>query len=143
MCWSFVNWSFEGHNLSTLSHGDPRISKSQRFPCLSCLLSFFICATATHDSTIPRLDPMYNRSITFLVDKFPNPISHLVSICVISRPFIPTNHNNPFSISICSYNRENIPCQPEDAGRARCVHEPWTKQQGLGVKIQEFGVNRT
>ena len=55
-------------------------------------------------STIPRLDPMYNWSITFLVDKFPYPISHLVSICVISCPFIPTNHSNPFSFYLQLYH---------------------------------------
>ena len=86
---------------------------------------------------------MYNGSIAFSVDKCPSTINKFISICVIFRPFVPTNHNNPFSISIFRYNRKNISCQYEDAGRARCVHEPWTKQQRLGVTIQEFGVNRT
>ena len=51
---------------------------------------------------------MYNRSITFLVDKSPNPIMPFISICIISSPFVPTNHSNPFSFYLQLYHESNL-----------------------------------
>ena len=47
-------------------------------------------------STIHLSKPWRNRSIIFLVDKFPNPIMPQVSICIIFCPFVPTNHSQSF-----------------------------------------------
>ena len=55
---------------------------------------------------------MYNGSIAFPVDKFPNPISHLISVSIVSSPFVPTNHSSPFSFYLL-HNTKCSPCQPE------------------------------
>jgi len=74
---------------------------------------------------------MYNGSIAFPVDKFPYPISHLISICIVSSPFVPTNHSSPFSISICSYITKCDSCQPQELRFPGAAPEsrnqgPWT-----------------
>ena len=51
---------------------------------------------------------MYNGSIAFSVDKCPSTINKFISICVISSPFIPTNHSNPFSFYLQSYHESNV-----------------------------------
>lgn len=51
---------------------------------------------------------MYNGSITFLVDKSPSPIMPFISICIISSPFVPTNHSSPFSFYLQSYHESNV-----------------------------------
>ena len=53
---------------------------------------------------------MYNGSIAFPVDKCPSPINKFISICIISSPFVPTNHSNPFSFYLL-HNTNPIPCQ--------------------------------
>jgi len=51
---------------------------------------------------------MYNGSITFLVDKSPSPIMPFISISIISRPFVPTNHSNPFSFYLQLYHESKL-----------------------------------
>ena len=80
---------------------------------------------------------MYNGSITFPVDKSPSPIMPFISISIISSPFVPTNHSNPFSFYLQLYHESNPMSNPDfsnSAGaRAARRSRRWSNQMHDGI----------